>query len=88
MIVYPSYVDAKKTKKQGRRIARNLCSDSPKPEEIKKACESLKIECEIETEKAYPKSWWEKGRVALKVEDKKKRLLLKDIAKEIKKLRK
>lgn len=87
-IIYPSYIDAKKTKRQGRRLGRAFCVDSPILEEIKKACEILKIECEIESGKAYPKSWWEKGRAVVKSDGRKKLSLLKDIAKEVKKLRK
>jgi len=87
-IIYPSYIDSKKTKGQGRKLGRAHCVDSPSLDEIKKACEILKMEHEIESEKAYPRSWWEKGRVIVKNENKKKLAILKEVAGEIKKLRK
>lgn len=86
-IIYPAYIDARKSKKHGRRIAKQHCIANPKIEEIAEACKNLGFECEVEREKAYPRAWWEKGRVIVKNENLKKLELLKKIANEIKVLR-
>jgi signal recognition particle subunit SRP19 len=40
-IIWPAYFDAAKTRKDGRRVAKNLAVLSPKASEIKEAAESF-----------------------------------------------
>jgi len=84
-IIWPAYLDAKKTKKEGRKIPRKHAIESPTLAEIKEAAERLKLKAKIEADKAYPPSWWERsGRVIIEHEKLKKRELLLKISKMIK----
>ncbi len=88
-IIWPAYLDAKKTKKEGRKIPKKYAIESPTLNEIQKAAEKLKFKARIESDKAYPPSWWEhSGRVIIEQEDLKKRELLSRISKMIKASRK
>jgi len=63
-VIWPVYIDSKKTKKDGRRISKNDAVSSPKLREITKAAEKLHLNPEVEKYKSYSRSWWESsGRV-------------------------
>jgi signal recognition particle subunit SRP19 len=63
-IIWPVYIDSKKTKKEGRRISKENAVPSPKLREISKAAEKLHLNPEVENSKSYSRSWWESpGRV-------------------------
>ncbi|MBC7101457.1 signal recognition particle subunit SRP19/SEC65 family protein [Methanothermobacter tenebrarum] len=88
-IIWPAYLDSKKTKKEGRKIPRKHAVESPTLNEIRKAAERLKFKAKIEADKAYPSSWWERsGRVIIEHNNLKKRKLLLKISKMIKASRK
>lgn len=79
-IIWPAYLDSKKTKKEGRKIPKKHAVESPTLNEIKKAAERLKLKARVEADKAYPPSWWERsGRVIIEHNSnlKKRKLLLK-----------
>jgi len=81
--VWPVYLDYNKTRKEGRRIPKNIAVPDPKLSEIKEACIKLGLEPFIEEDKRYPRSWWEKsGRVVLKKNGSKTKIL-REIAKKI-----
>jgi signal recognition particle subunit SRP19 len=64
MAIWPAYLAAGKTKREGRIIARKYAIKSPKVEEISYVARELHLEPEVEKEKAYPKSPWDRsGRV-------------------------
>ena len=64
MVIWPAYLAAGKTKRDGRIIARKYAIKSPKVEEISHVARELHLEPEVEREKAYPKSPWDRsGRV-------------------------
>lgn len=87
VVIWPAYIDAEKSKTEGRKIPKKLAVPSPKLAEIEKAAKTLGLNPGIEKEKAYPKTWWEKSGL-IRVEKKKaKNAILKEIAKEIKKRR-
>lgn len=54
VIVYPAYLDAKKTQVEGRRIAKHKAVDVPQCSEIKDVCISQGLNAEIES-KQYPR---------------------------------
>ncbi len=88
MMIWPSYLDSKKTKKEGRRIPKNLAVSTPKLREISRAASKLGLNPEVEKDKNYPKSWWESsGRVIVDKNQPKNEILLK-ISKTIKGFRK
>ena len=58
-IVWPVYIDSKKTKHDGRRIPMVDAVSSPKLREISKAAAKLGLNPEVEKTKSYSRSWWE-----------------------------
>lgn len=54
-IIWPSYFDKNLSKKDGRKLPKNLALDRPKFDEIKKALDSIGISHEIEKNSRYPK---------------------------------
>lgn len=61
-VVWPSYFDKNLSKKDGRKLPKNLALDHPKFEEIKKALESIEINYQIEKNSKYPKEQGKEGR--------------------------
>jgi len=87
LVIWPVYLDATKSRKEGRIISQRDSVKSPLLKEIEKASGELGLNPEVETDKAYPKSWWEiSGRVLV---DKKgpKSEIAKQIARKINMLR-
>ncbi|KAK4365502.1 hypothetical protein RND71_016860 [Anisodus tanguticus] len=70
-IVYPVYINSKKTIAEGRRICVTKACENPTCTEISDCCNFLKIPCAIELDKAYPRDFMQRGRVRvlLKRED-------------------
>lgn len=87
LIIWPAYLDASKSRAEGRIISAKDSVKSPVLREIEKASLELNLNPLVETDKAYPKSWWVKsGRVSV---DKKgpKSVMVKQIAQVINKTR-
>lgn len=77
-IIWPVYIDSKRTKKEGRKIPKKYAIPSPTLVELSKAAEKLKLNPEIEKDKSYPKSWWEtSGRVSVDKNMPKEEILIK-----------
>lgn len=87
LVIWPVYIDQTKSRSSGRIISRKSAIKEPQLNEIKEAARQLGLNPEVETGKAYPKSWWEvSGRVL--VDDKgPKSIIAKQIASSIKKMR-
>ena len=65
-IIWPVYIDSKKTKNEGRKIPIEDAVSSPKLREISRAADKLGLNPEVEKNKSYSRSWWEiSGRVAV-----------------------
>jgi signal recognition particle subunit SRP19 len=65
-IIWPVYIDSKKTKNDGRKIPIVDAVSSPKLREISRAANKLGLNPEVEKNKSYSRSWWEvSGRVAV-----------------------
>ena len=78
IIIWPAYIDSKKTKKEGRRISRKEAVSSPKLREISAAAKKLNLNPEVENNKSYSRSWWESsGRVSVDKNMSKREILLK-----------
>ncbi|KAG1335006.1 signal recognition particle 19 kDa protein [Cocos nucifera] len=71
MIIYPVYINSKKTIAQGRRISAEKACENPTCIEIGDCCSYLKLPFAIELDKAYPRDFMQRGRVRvlLKRED-------------------
>ena len=79
LVLYPEYFDSKLTKKEGRRVPKNLARESPTPEDIARAAEAAdgKLEPKVEAKSAHPRWWWEKrGRVLVRKRYPKQRTLI------------
>ncbi|WP_457550013.1 signal recognition particle subunit SRP19/SEC65 family protein [Archaeoglobus sp.] len=85
-VIWTANLDAKKKRREGRKIARRFAIPNVKIEEMVKACRELGIPCRVEVKK-YPKSWWEEGgRIVIPKVESKIRLMEK-IALKVKKIR-
>jgi len=89
-IIWPAYLDKKLSKKDGRKLPKNLAVENPNLDEIKKALDTIKIKYELEKNLKYPK---DQGKVERNIGrflvEKKfsKNEILKKISKEIRKNR-
>ena len=89
-IIWPSYLDKNLSKKDGRKLPKNLALDHPKFEEIKKALEATEINHEIDKNSRYPKEQGKDDRnLGRFIVEKKfsKNEILRKISKEIRKNR-
>eukprot|EP00930_Biecheleria_cincta_P007731 TRINITY_DN108991_c0_g1_i1.p1 TRINITY_DN108991_c0_g1~~TRINITY_DN108991_c0_g1_i1.p1 ORF type:complete len:161 (+),score=27.79 TRINITY_DN108991_c0_g1_i1:56-538(+) len=62
-ILYPNYINSKKTVQEGRRIPLDKGCEHPRAQEMAEICEHLKIPHVLEMDKAYPKDWLLRGRI-------------------------
>ena len=70
VIIWPTYLDASKSRSEGRRLPRDVAVDSPSAAEVANAAKQVGYEPEYEPEKQYPRSWWEsRGRVTVETDD-------------------
>jgi signal recognition particle subunit SRP19 len=77
-------MDAHKTRKEGRILAKKDSIGTPELKEIKRAAQELGLHPVVEEEKMYPRFWWEhRGRVLIDSHSK-KREVVKQIARRIK----
>ncbi|KAL3817899.1 hypothetical protein ACJIZ3_003804 [Penstemon smallii] len=63
IVLYPIYINSKKTLAEGRRINASKACENPTCVEIYDCCSHLKLPCAIESEKAYPRDFMQRGRV-------------------------
>ncbi|KAI3693686.1 hypothetical protein L1987_76635 [Smallanthus sonchifolius] len=62
-IIYPVYINSKKTIAEGRRISATKACENPTALEVGDCCGHLKIPFAIEIDKAYPRDYMQVGRV-------------------------
>ncbi|CAA3008688.1 signal recognition particle 19 kDa protein [Olea europaea var. sylvestris] len=67
VVFYPIYINSKKTIAEGRRININKACENPTYAEIYDCCSHLKLPCAIESEKAYPRDFMQRGRVRVQL---------------------
>ncbi len=85
VIIYPAYFNPRYSRKQGRKVPKNLAFE-PKIDVIANALKELGYKFEIERDKRYPRFWWsDRGRIVV-YSDEKKSEILKKVAMKIKKL--
>ncbi|KAL6909799.1 hypothetical protein ACP4OV_001458 [Aristida adscensionis] len=66
-VIYPVYLNSKKTVAEGRRIAASKACPDPTCIEIADCCSHLKIPHAIELDKAYPRDFFQVGRVRVQL---------------------
>ncbi len=88
LIFWPQYFDKNRTINQGRRLPKNLAIEKVTLDDIEKAVKTLGYEYKIENISRYPKTWWDNpGRILIDSKGKKKRKILFEIAKQIRKIK-
>ena len=87
-IVWPVYIDSKRTRKEGRKINKKNAVSNPKLTEISRAARKLGLNPKTEDDKSYPRFWWEySGRIIIERENISKNNILVEISQKIKILR-
>jgi signal recognition particle subunit SRP19 len=86
-IIWPAYFDQNKTRKEGRRVPKNLSVQSPKILEIQDAAQVLGLEQEMVEGKGYPKTPWSKQGMLLVEKQGSKEQVINKIAKQLLKAR-
>ena len=61
-VIWPIYFDQGTSRKNGRRVSKNLAIKNPTTQDIFKVAQSLSLSPQIEN-KSYPSEWWTKGRI-------------------------
>lgn len=87
LVIWPAYIDQTRTRNMGRIISLKNAIKEPQLNEIKEAARKLGLNPEVEPEKSYPKSWWEKSGRVLVDDTGPKSVIAKQIALYIKKIR-
>ncbi|MDQ1253683.1 MAG: signal recognition particle subunit [Euryarchaeota archaeon] len=87
LVIWPAYIDQTRTRDMGRIISLKNAVKEPQLNEIKEAARKLGLNPEVEPEKAYPKSCWEKSGRVLVDDTGPKSVIAKQIALYIKKIR-
>jgi signal recognition particle subunit SRP19 len=87
IIVWPTYFDSAKTRKEGRRVPKNMAVPSPMITEMKDAADKLHLSCELVTDVAYPRTPWLKSGMILVEKKQSKEKTMEEIAKQLLKIR-
>ncbi len=87
LIIWPVYLDVTKSRSEGRILPMKESVKSPTLKEIEKAAAELNLAPVVETDKAYPKSWWTTGGRVLVDKKGPKSIIVKQIAQNINKTR-
>jgi signal recognition particle subunit SRP19 len=86
-IIWPAYFDQSKTRKDGRRVPKNLAVPSPKILEIQEAAQNLGLDFEVVVGKGYSKMPWVKAGMILVEKKGSKEQVISRIAKQLLKVR-
>ena len=86
-IIWPAYFDQAKTRKEGRRVPKNIAVQSPRITEITEAAAKLGLKHEVAAEAGYPKTPWAKTGMLLVEKQGSKEQVIKKIAKQFLKVR-
>ena len=86
-IIWPIYFDANKTRRNGRRVAKNLAVQSPKIDEVKQAVDRLGLKNEVRLEAHFPRIPWVKTGMLLVEKKEAKEKIIQKIAKQLVKMK-
>jgi signal recognition particle subunit SRP19 len=65
VIIWPTYFDQTKTRKNGRRVPKSLAVQTPKILQVQEAAKKLGLDFEVVTDKGYSKVPWVKSGMLL-----------------------
>jgi len=68
-VIWPAYLDANVSRREGRRVATDLAVPDPEPDEIATAVQQVGYDAVIEREVTYPREYDVRGRVLVKDAD-------------------
>jgi len=86
-IIWPIYFDSSKTRKEGRRVPKNLAVQSPKILEVKEAVDRLGLRNEVNLEAHFPQMPWAKTGMLLVEKKEAKEKMIQKIAKQLVKIK-
>lgn len=76
IVIWPAYFDRNLTRKEGRRVPKDLAVDKPSLEKIYAVLKDLGLDPEMDPEARYPSRQWEyRGRILVKKIEKKQKIL-------------
>lgn len=87
VILWPTYFDSARTRREGRRIPKNLAVASPRVSELKDAADKLHLNCELVADAAFPKVPWSKSGSILVQKRQSKEATIREMAKQLLKIR-
>lgn len=67
VVIYPIYLNSKKTLAEGRRISASKACENPTVMEIGDCCSYLRLSVAIELDKAYSRDFMQRGRVRVQL---------------------
>ncbi|WP_101296420.1 signal recognition particle subunit SRP19 [Halegenticoccus soli] len=68
-VIYPAYIDAAKTRSEGRRVPMKDAVEDPTVDEIARAVQQVGYDAVVERDKAYSREWGARGRVLVRGAD-------------------
>jgi signal recognition particle subunit SRP19 len=68
-VIWPAYLDASKTRAEGRRVPRDGAVDDPTVDEIAEAVQQVGYDAVIERDKTYSREFEPRGRVLVQGAD-------------------
>jgi signal recognition particle subunit SRP19 len=86
-IIWPAYFDQAKTRKNGRRVPKNLAVQSPKVDEVEEAARRLGLKPELTAGAGYPKTPWSKTGMVMVHKSASKEQIMRKLAKQLVKVR-
>jgi signal recognition particle subunit SRP19 len=69
-VIWPAYIDAELSRREGRRVPQEVAVAEPTVDEIAKAVQQVGYDAVVERDKAYSREGWKtRGRVLVKNAD-------------------
>lgn len=68
-VIWPAYLDASKTRAEGRRVPHDQAVDEPTVDEIATAAQQVGYDAVIERDVTYPREYEPRGRVLVQGAD-------------------
>lgn len=79
-VIWPAYLDAAKSRGEGRRVPREIAIDDPTIEEIAAAVQQIGYDAVVDRDATYPREYTARGRVIVKDVDDAKNDLIQAVA--------
>ncbi|AEF97240.1 signal recognition particle subunit SRP19/SEC65 family protein [Methanotorris igneus] len=58
MIIWPNYIDKNKSRKEGRKVPKDIAIENPKLKEIEAALKKMGYNVKVYRDKCYPREHW------------------------------